>query len=135
MSTHERGDPEKTQRFEWTDTSPEGDDAVHAQGEPIPPGTGLLVVRRGPNAGHRYLLEHEVETVGRHPDSSIFLDDVTVSRRHAEFRRSAGRWSVMDAGALNGISVNRERIEGPRPLNSGDEVQIGKFRLVAVFAP
>jgi pSer/pThr/pTyr-binding forkhead associated (FHA) protein len=100
----------------------------------LPPGTALLAVRRGPNAGARFLLDHDVTTSGRHPDSDIFLDDVTVSRRHAEFRRAGGFFTVRDVGSLNGTYVNRERVEAAT-LSSGDEVQIGKFRLVFVAGP
>jgi pSer/pThr/pTyr-binding forkhead associated (FHA) protein len=95
----------------------------------LPPGTALLVVRRGPNAGSRFLLDSELTEVGRRPDSDIFLDDVTVSRRHAEFYRDGSRFAVRDVGSLNGTYVNRQRIE-EAALNGGDEVQIGKFRLV-----
>jgi hypothetical protein len=95
----------------------------------LPPNTALLVVKRGPNAGSRFLLDSELTEVGRRPDSDIFLDDVTVSRRHAEFYRHRGRFAVRDVGSLNGTYVNRERIE-ETALSGGDEVQIGKFRLV-----
>ena len=97
--------------------------------EQLPPGTALLVVMRGPNAGSRFLLDSDLTTVGRHPESDIFLDDVTVSRRHAEFYRRGDRFTVRDVGSLNGTYVNRQRIE-ELPLTGGDEVQIGKFRLV-----
>jgi pSer/pThr/pTyr-binding forkhead associated (FHA) protein len=95
----------------------------------LPSGSALLVVKRGPNAGSRFLLDKDVTTVGRHPESDIFLDDVTVSRRHAEFHRQADGFAVRDVGSLNGTYLNRERIE-ESPLTGGDEVQIGKFRLV-----
>jgi hypothetical protein len=95
----------------------------------LPPNTALLVVRRGPNAGSRFLLDSELTEVGRRPDSDIFLDDVTVSRRHAEFYRHGSSFAVRDVGSLNGTYVNRERIE-EAALSGGDEVQIGKFRLV-----
>jgi predicted nucleic acid-binding Zn ribbon protein len=95
----------------------------------LPPNTALLVVRRGPNEGSRFLLDSEVTEVGRKPDSDIFLDDVTVSRRHAEFYRHGGKFAVRDVGSLNGTYVNRDRIEEVA-LNGGDEVQIGKFRMV-----
>ena len=95
----------------------------------LPPGTALLVVLRGPNAGSRFLLDDDFTSAGRHPDSDIFLDDVTVSRRHAEFYRSGDRFTVRDVGSLNGTYVNRERIEEAE-LFGGDEVQIGKFRLL-----
>ncbi len=99
----------------------------------LAPGSALLVVKRGPNAGSRFLLDQDVTTAGRHPDSDIFLDDVTVSRRHAEFRREGNGYNVHDVGSLNGTYVNRERIE-MATLASGDEVQIGKFRLVYLTA-
>ncbi|TKA09111.1 FHA domain-containing protein [Actinacidiphila oryziradicis] len=106
--------------------SPEAQAAVDA----LPPGSALLVVRRGPNSGSRFLLDGELTTAGRHPESDIFLDDVTVSRRHVEFRRSPdGGFMVADVGSLNGTYVNRERIDSV-PLANGDEVQIGKYRLV-----
>jgi len=95
----------------------------------LPPGSGLLVVKRGPNAGSRFLLDRDVTTAGRHPDSEIFLDDVTVSRRHVEFVRDSGAFVVRDVGSLNGTYVNREPID-TAILSGGDEVQIGKFRLV-----
>ncbi len=100
----------------------------------LPPGTALLAVRRGPNAGSRFLLDSDLTLVGRHPDSDIFLDDVTVSRRHAEFYRQGGRFTVRDVGSLNGTYVNRERIEEVN-LNEGDEVQIGKFRMTFLMSP
>jgi len=100
----------------------------------LPPGMALLVVRRGPNAGARFLLDHDITTSGRHPDSDIFLDDVTVSRRHAEFHRDRGMFAVRDVGSLNGTYVNRERVEAAT-LSNGDEVQIGKFRLVFIAGP
>jgi len=100
----------------------------------LPPGTALLAVRRGPNAGARFLLDHDVTSSGRHPDSDIFLDDVTVSRRHAEFHREGGIFTVRDVGSLNGTYVNRERVESAT-LSNGDEVQIGKFRLVFLAGP
>ena len=100
----------------------------------LPPGTALLVVRRGPNAGSRFLLDSDLTTAGRHPDSDIFLDDVTVSRRHAEFYRQGARFTVRDVGSLNGTYVNRERIEEAE-LIGGDEVQVGKFRLIFLTHP
>ena len=114
--------------------------SVESHGEPstqevavavdeIPEGFGMLVVKRGPNAGSRFVLEQDLTRVGRHPDSDIFLDDITVSRRHAEFARTAHGYEVRDVGSLNGTYVNRERVEAG-PLANGDEVQIGKFKLV-----
>ncbi len=98
-----------------------------------PSGAGLLVVKRGPNAGTRFDLVVDVTRAGRHPESDIFLDDITVSRRHAEFVKNHGGYTVRDVGSLNGTYVNRERIE-EAVLSSGDEVQIGKFKLVYLAA-
>lgn len=95
----------------------------------LPAGHALLVVQRGPGSGSRFLLDEDVVRVGRHPDSEIFLDDVTVSRRHAEFHRSGQTFTVTDVGSLNGTYVNRDRIDTVQ-LTDGDEVQIGKYRLV-----
>jgi len=114
--------------------SPDSDVVPGRVAGSLPPGTALLAVRRGPNAGARFLLDHDVTTSGRHPDSDIFLDDVTVSRRHAEFHREAGVFTVRDVGSLNGTYVNRERVESAT-LSNGDEVQIGKFRLVFLAGP
>lgn len=96
----------------------------------IPAGMGALVVLRGPKAGSRFLLDQEITRAGRHPDSLIFLDDITVSRRHAEIRRDGDTYLAADAGSLNGTYVNRERIDGEIPLANGDELQVGKFKLV-----
>ena len=92
-------------------------------------GQALLLVTHGPNAGSTFLLEEETITAGRNPDSAVFLDDVTVSRKHAEFRRQSDGWYVHDLGSLNGTYVNRERVEVTK-LAPHDEVQIGKFKLV-----
>lgn len=108
--------------------------ADQATVEALPRGTALLVVKRGPNAGSRFLLDSDLTTAGRHPESDIFLDDVTVSRRHAEFYRRGEAFAVRDVGSLNGTYVNRERIEEVT-LGGGDEVQIGKFRLVFLVGP
>ncbi|WP_310525692.1 FHA domain-containing protein [Nocardioides sp.] len=95
----------------------------------LPEGHALLIVQRGPSAGSRFLLDADLIGAGRHPDSEIFLDDVTVSRRHAEFRRTGNDFTVSDVGSLNGTYVNRDRIDSVE-LTDGDEVQIGKYRLV-----
>ncbi|ACY97997.1 MULTISPECIES: FHA domain-containing protein [Thermomonospora] len=108
--------------------------ADHVAVEALPPGTALLVVKRGPNAGSRFLLDKDRTSAGRHPESDIFLDDVTVSRRHAEFTRHGSAFAVRDVGSLNGTYVNRRRIDSAG-LSSGDEVQIGKFRLVFLTNP
>ncbi|MPV49277.1 MULTISPECIES: FHA domain-containing protein [unclassified Pseudactinotalea] len=96
--------------------------------EALPPASALLIVQHGPNAGARFLLDAERVTAGRHTRADIFLDDVTVSRKHAEFLSAAGGFTVRDVGSLNGTYVNRERIE-TATLRAGDEVQIGKYRL------
>lgn len=98
------------------------------------PGQGVLVVKRGPNAGSKFLLDRDVTTTGRHPSSDIFLDDITVSRRHAELLREGSRFLVKDAGSLNGTYVNRQRVDVAE-LAGGDEVQIGKFKLMFFAAP
>lgn len=106
-----------------------GEEEITVSLEDHPAGVGLLVVKRGPNAGSRFMLGDGATTIGRNPASDIFLDDVTVSRRHAEISHGEGQFTVTDAGSLNGTYLNRERIE-KAVLHSGDELQIGKFRLV-----
>ena len=92
-------------------------------------GTAMLIVRRGPNEGASFVLDSDLVTVGRSDDADVVLDDVTVSRRHAQFVRDAQGWTLRDVGSLNGTYVNRERIDSTR-LAGGDEVQIGKYRFV-----
>ncbi|MEY4452093.1 MAG: hypothetical protein RLZZ380_1214 [Actinomycetota bacterium] len=94
----------------------------------LPAGSALLIVKRGPSDGSRFLLDVDVTTAGRHPNAEIFLDDVTVSRKHAEFRRVDGGFVVNDLGSLNGTYLNGSRADSAK-LNDGDEVQVGKFRL------
>ena len=106
-----------------------GEDEITVGLEALPDGVGMLVVKRGPNAGSKFMLDADVTRAGRHPESDIFLDDITVSRRHAEFERGDGNYVVRDVGSLNGTYLNRERIDEDR-LTNGDEVQIGKFKLV-----
>ncbi|MEV4949942.1 FHA domain-containing protein [Streptomyces sp. NPDC053755] len=126
ISGLEAYDSEVTGQTAVPSLSPEALAAVEA----LPTGSALLVVRRGPNSGSRFLLDGELTTAGRHPQSDIFLDDVTVSRRHVEFRRAQdGSFTVADVGSLNGTYVNREPIDSA-VLSNGDEVQIGKYRLV-----
>jgi pSer/pThr/pTyr-binding forkhead associated (FHA) protein len=109
-------------------------DPDQAAVDALNPGSSLLVVRRGPNAGSRFVLEVDLVTAGRHPESDIFLDDVTVSRRHAQFVRVGNGYQVKDVGSLNGTYVNRQRIDEVL-LSGGDEVQIGKYRLVYLAGP
>jgi len=120
---------------EKTDTSDRHLSPVDAAAvDALPTGSAMLVVQKGPSAGSRFLLDQDEVTAGRHNDSEIFLDDVTVSRRHAVFTREGAEFSVADAGSLNGTYVNRERVESAT-LNNGDEVQVGKFRLLYVAGP
>lgn len=107
-----------------TDLDPEERKAIEA----LPSGSALLIVKRGPNEGSRFLLDQDVTTVGRHPNADIFLDDVTVSRRHAEFHRHAKTFQVKDLASLNGTYFDGVRIDTAL-LEDGAEVQIGKFRL------
>ncbi|MFD4367432.1 glycogen accumulation regulator GarA [Rhodococcus sp. NPDC058521] len=115
-------------------TSSQASEAPVSGVEGLPAGSALLVVKRGPNAGSRFLLDQPTTSAGRHPDSDIFLDDVTVSRRHAEFRQDEDEFQVVDVGSLNGTYVNREPVDSA-VLANGDEVQIGKFRLVFLTGP
>ena len=103
-----------------------------ASGEgPLPtPGSVVLVITRGPNAGTRVVLDKATVTAGRHPGADVFLDDVSVSRRHAEFQITAdGEVRVNDVNSLNGTYVNRQPVDSAT-LTHGDEVQIGRFRMV-----
>ncbi|MEX2549562.1 MAG: FHA domain-containing protein [Nitriliruptoraceae bacterium] len=100
----------------------------------LEPGTGMLVVVRGPNAGSRFLLDRERTSIGRHPESDIFLDDVTVSRRHAIVSREEKQMVVEDNGSLNGTYVNGDRVDR-RELATGDELQIGRFKVLFVGDP
>lgn len=129
------GDPvHSTQRFKEdvgaiirsrvTDLSVDEREAV----ESLPSGAALLVVKRGPDLGARFLLDKDVTVAGRHPDVDIFLDDVTVSRKHIEFLRNGTRFIAKDLGSLNGTFVNGARITGESQIDDGMEVQIGKFK-------
>jgi FHA domain/zinc-ribbon domain len=95
----------------------------------LPQGMGMLVVRRGPNAGSRFMLDAEVTALGRHPDSDIFLDDITVSRRHATIRRTVNGYEVSDSGSLNGTYVDHHRVD-TAPLHHLADLQIGRFVLL-----
>jgi pSer/pThr/pTyr-binding forkhead associated (FHA) protein len=107
----------------------EGHDEFPFPHDELEPGQGLLLVKRGPNAGSTFLLEAGTTTVGRGTDSAVFLDDITVSRAHAVFeRRDDGSWFVRDVGSLNGTYVNGEQVDETK-LAAGDEVQVGKFKL------
>ncbi|OBJ43713.1 FHA domain-containing protein [Mycobacterium colombiense] len=96
-------------------------------------GSAMLVVKRGPNVGAKFVLNEPVMNAGRHPASDIFLDDITVSRRHAEFRSENGEFRVVDLGSLNGTYLNRGAVDSA-VLTNGDVLQIGNFRLVFLTA-
>lgn len=99
----------------------------------VPDGCAYLLVRRGPKSGSRYALDRPIVRAGRHPESDIFLDDVTVSRRHAELEDKGDHFVVRDVGSLNGTYVNRQLVDEV-VLQDGDELQVGKFKLVFVDA-
>lgn len=96
-------------------------------------GSAMLVVKRGPNVGAKFVLNQPVMNAGRHPDSDIFLDDITVSRRHAEFRSENGEFRVVDRGSLNGTYLNRAAVDSA-VLAHGDVLQVGNFRLIFLTA-
>ncbi len=117
-------------------SGPEAKPPVRATDGEVPelePGTALLVVVRGPNEGARFLLDRDEIDCGRHPECTIFLDDITVSRLHVTFVRRDGGFDVRDEQSLNGTYVNGERVDEQR-LATGDELQIGKFKLMAFVA-
>ncbi len=108
--------------------------ALHPAVSGVRPGSGVLVITRGPGTGGRFLLTDAVVATGRHPDSTVFLDDITVSRHHAQIRWLDGEYWIFDAGSLNGTYVNGTQIQS-LPLTSGDEIEIGKFRLTFTCQP
>ena len=110
------------------DAAGPSDDIAVPVGE-LARGVGVLIVRSGGLSGHRFAMTGETTRIGRHPDSELALDDITVSRRHAEIMRRDDGYEILDSGSLNGTYVNQQRIEAA-VLRHGDEVQIGKFRLV-----
>lgn len=130
---------EKLQVVENTSSMPSLDDTTLtnelnsddiAAIEALPPGSALLVVLKGPGAGARFLVNKDRTIAGRSPDSDIFLDDITVSRAHAGFTAAEGSIQIEDLGSLNGTYVNRELLRESVVLKSGDEVQIGKFKMI-----
>ena len=122
---------DETARFA-EDFVPQDADALSAEEQlavsALPAGSALLIVRRGAGVGSRFLLDQDVTIAGRHPDADIFLDDVTVSRKHAEFIRSGNKFSVADLGSMNGTYADGQRVDSAN-LSHGDEVLIGKFRM------
>jgi pSer/pThr/pTyr-binding forkhead associated (FHA) protein len=111
-----------------------GSHAAALEFEQLPRGSAAIVVKRGPNAGSRFTIDRSSLSAGRHPASDIFLDDITVSRRHAEFHCENGQFRIVDVGSLNGIYVNRQPVDSAT-LATGDEIQIGNFRLVFFSDP
>ena len=121
-----------TQSFSYSDLNAEEQELSAEVLEAVaalPAGSALLVVNHGAEAGSRFLLDKEVTTAGRHPNADIFLDDVTVSRRHAEFLRVGSTFQVRDLGSLNGTYYDGVRIESAL-LHDGTEVQVGKYHLI-----
>ena len=109
--------------------APGANDEVQVDLSGLPSDSAVLIVRTGPQAGLQFSLKTPLTRLGRHPDSEIMLDDITVSRRHAEVERTDGGYVARDAGSLNGTYVNQQRID-ESALQQGDELQVGKFRLV-----
>jgi pSer/pThr/pTyr-binding forkhead associated (FHA) protein len=110
--------------------APGPDDDIIVNLADLPPDASVLLVRSGPQAGMRMRLNDGVTSLGRHPDSDIYLDDITVSRRHAEVERRNGNYLVRDVSSLNGTYLNQKRVDADMGLANGDEVQVGKFKLV-----
>jgi hypothetical protein len=110
------------------------DDLISSLVKDAKPGTALVVVKGGPSAGTSFSLDKAKTTIGRHPGSDIFLDDVTVSRRHGEIVREGDDFVITDVGSLNGSYLNHDRVDFA-VLSSGDEVQIGKYRLLIIVVP
>jgi FHA domain/zinc-ribbon domain len=123
------GTSDTTVSFLPTELEADAEEEVHVSAEELAGGRGVLIVKRGPNAGSKFFIDSDTTNIGRHPKSDIFLDDITVSRRHAEIVRADERFRLQDVGSLNGTYVNRERVEEGE-LQTGDEIQIGKFKLV-----
>lgn len=114
--------------------APGPDDDVRVTLSDISRGTAILVLRSGEGEGEHFVLSSPVTNIGRHADSDIALDDITVSRRHCEVSLNSGRFVVRDVGSLNGTYVNQKRVDVAELLQ-GDELQIGKFHLVFLERP
>lgn len=128
--------PEETARFsEDLIADPQGVSSEEQSAiDALPEGNALLIVTRGPNRGARFLLDADSTIAGRHPNADIFLDDVTVSRKHVEFKRSNGVFELIDLGSLNGTYMLGQRVDRA-PLENGSDVQIGKFKMIFYSAP
>lgn len=116
-------------RIDPLQESPSPDDDIVVSVSSIPDGSASLIVRNGPQPGSVLVLREPLTRVGRHPDSELVLDDITVSRRHAEIEKISDTWQVRDSGSLNGTYLNNRRVDSGT-LHHGDEVQIGKFRML-----
>lgn len=114
--------------------APGPDDDVQVSLSNIARGTAILVLRGGEGEGQHFVLSSAVTKIGRHADSDIALDDITVSRRHCDVTQESGRFVVQDVGSLNGTYVNQKRVDSAE-LTQGDELQIGKFHLVFLERP
>ena len=125
------GDEETTLTLSAVEAATE-EDELERYLDGLAPGVGMFVVRHGPSAGSSYRLDKASTSIGRHPDSDVFLDDITVSRRHVVVERGSGGYTLRDVGSLNGTYVNRKRVD-ESPLQHGDEVQVGRFRLTFVL--
>lgn len=124
------GPDAKTEAIEVIEEAEETAERSHlADREGFDENVGILVVDQGPKGGSRYALDSECITAGRHPESDIFLDDVTVSRRHVEITNEGGAYRAKDVGSLNGTYINKQLVED-EPLEDGDELQIGRFKLL-----
>jgi len=127
LATRSEGDTTIT--FTPVEADMEQEEDIRVPEEELTAGAAILVIKRGASAGTRFVLTKDMTTAGRHPESDIFLDDITVSRRHAEIVRGEPDFRIVDMGSLNGTYVNKLRVE-EADLSSGDEIQIGKFRLI-----
>ncbi len=133
---HRESEVESTLRFNDDFVQPDEEQLSadeQAAVDALPAGSALLIVKRGPNTGARFLLDQDLTTVGRHPNADIFLDDVTVSRRHAEFKRNGNDFEIVDLASLNGTYFDGSRVDQAK-LNDGSELQIGKFHLTFFVA-
>lgn len=93
--------------------------------------SAMVIIHRGAQKGARFLVTATGVTIGRSPESAIFLDDVTVSRKHASIEKSGANFTFKDSGSLNGSYLNNESVT-EKVLTSGDEIQIGKFHLLFI---
>jgi pSer/pThr/pTyr-binding forkhead associated (FHA) protein len=133
---HRESEVESTLRFNDDLVQPDEEQLSadeQAAVDALPAGSALLIVKRGPNNGARFLLDQDLTTVGRHPNADIFLDDVTVSRRHAEFKRNGNDFEIVDLASLNGTYFDGARVDQAK-LSNGSELQIGKFHLTYFVA-